>query len=49
MFNNINFDYMENNNEMKKIDSSMVVCPYCKNVMFCLLILVAMIVGPFMD
>ena len=32
MFNNINFDYMENNNEMKKIDSSMVECPYCKNM-----------------
>ncbi|CBK65741.1 hypothetical protein DW785_06615 [Bacteroides xylanisolvens] len=32
MFNNINFDYMENNNEIKKIDSSMVECPFCKNV-----------------
>ncbi len=28
MFNNINFDYMENNNEIKKIDSSMVECPF---------------------
>ena len=32
MFNNINFDYMENSNEIKKIDSSMVECPFCKNV-----------------
>lgn len=32
MSNNINFDYMENNNEIKKIDSSMVECPFCKNV-----------------
>ena len=23
---------MENNNEIKKIDSSMVECPFCKNV-----------------
>ena len=31
MSNNINFDYMENNNEIKKIDSSMVECPFCRN------------------
>ena len=30
MFNNINFDYMENNNEIKKIDSSMVECPFVR-------------------
>ena len=31
MFNNINFDYMENNNEIKNIDYSMVECPFCRN------------------
>ena len=30
MFNNINFDYMENSNEIKKIDSSRLNVPFAR-------------------